>query len=142
MFSVVAVAVPILILLLTRKGKRFVPAWAFRFPALKEIINAIASAPPEASKDPILLLRATALQIAIFVVDAATLDAALHAVGYPAPPDLVFASFSMASITATLSYIPAGLGVFEGSLLALLGVLGVPVEGGLTATLLMRGFTF
>jgi hypothetical protein len=48
----------------------------------------------------------------------------------------------MASITATVSYIPAGLGVFEGSLLALLGVLGVPVEGGLTTTLLMRGFTF
>ena len=39
MFSVVAVAVPILILLLTRKGKRFVPAWAFRFPGLKEIIK-------------------------------------------------------------------------------------------------------
>ena len=75
-------------------------------------------------------------------MDAATLDAALRAVGYRAPPDLVFASFSMASITATVSYIPAGLGVFEGSLVALLGILGVPVEGGLTATLLMRGFTF
>jgi hypothetical protein len=58
MFSVVAVAVPILILLLTRKGKLFVPAWAFVFPGLKEIINAMASAPPEASRDPILLLRA------------------------------------------------------------------------------------
>jgi len=47
----------------------------------------------------------------------------------------------VASTVATLGPVSLGLDTFEASSVALLKAIGVPIEAGLTATLLLRGFT-
>lgn len=141
MFSLVAVAVPLSILWLTRPGERTPPRWARRIPRVSRVLDRIVEAPPEITRNKRLLLQATILQLAIFTLDAATLDAMLRAIGHPTRPDAVFAAFSIAVVAAIVSLIPGGLGAFEGSSVIMLRFLNIPIEAGLAATLLLRGFT-
>ena len=53
----------------------------------------------------------------------------------------IFTSFVLASVVATLSPIPLGLGTFEGSCTGLLHVMGGGLEASLAATLILRGLT-
>jgi hypothetical protein len=48
----------------------------------------------------------------------------------------------LASVVATLAWVPGGLGTFEASCVALLHLQGIPVHAALAGTLLLRGFTF
>jgi uncharacterized membrane protein YbhN (UPF0104 family) len=50
-------------------------------------------------------------------------------------------SFVLASIAATLSLLPGGVGSFEAGSVAAMRYLGVPLEAALTSTLLFRGLT-
>ena len=68
--------------------------------------------------------------------------AALRAIGYDADPLGVFASFIFAQVAGTVFLVPGGLGTFEASSVAMLTLFKVPVEAALTATLLLRGFTY
>lgn len=77
----------------------------------------------------------------VFALDAATLWVMLHVVGFEVSFRTAFPSFVLASMVATIGPIPLGLGTFEVTCVSMLGVLGVPVEAALTATLLLRGFT-
>ena len=140
-FSLIAVTIPLSILWLTRAGKRSSPNWARRIPGVSRVLNRIADVPAEIPRNRRLFLQTTILQLAIFVLDAATLDAMLRATGHPTRPDAVFAAFSMAVVAATVSLIPGGLGAFEGSSVLMLRFLNIPIEAGLAATLLLRGFT-
>jgi uncharacterized membrane protein YbhN (UPF0104 family) len=54
-------------------------------------------------------------------------------------PGAAFASFILASIVATLSPLPLGLGTFEATCMALLHLLGGGLEASLAATLIFRG---
>jgi uncharacterized protein (TIRG00374 family) len=141
MFSLVAVAIPLLILWLTRPGERISPNWLRRIPGVGRVLDQIIEAPAEITRNRRLLFHTTILQLAIFTLDAATLDAMLRAIGHPTRPDAVFAGFSMAVVAATVSLIPGGLGAFEGSSVLMLRFLNIPIEAGLAATLLLRGFT-
>lgn len=141
-FWIVAAVIPLTVLWLRGRTASRLPAPLARLPALREALAAVAEAPPRSILDPRLAAEATALQLAIFVLDAATLFAMLRAVATPAPSDLVFASFVLASVVATLAWMPGGLGTFEGTCVALLHVHGVPIEAALASTLLLRGFTF
>jgi len=89
-----------------------------------------------------LLLRTVALQLAIFVLDAATLWLTLGAVGARTQYWVAFASFAVASMVSTIGPIPVGLGTFEAASVGMLRLLGVPIEAALAATLLLRGLTF
>ena len=89
-----------------------------------------------------LLMRTVALQLAIFLLDAATLWIALGAVGAPTPFWAAFTSFAVASMAATIGPVPVGLGTFEAASVGMLKLLGVPIEAALAATLLLRAFTF
>jgi glycosyltransferase 2 family protein len=142
LFSAVATMVPLAILWLTRRGDRTMPPWVRRLPGSARLLEALAAVPADVMRDSTRLLQTTLLQCAIVALDAATLDAALRAVGHPARPAAVFASFTMASVVATLSLIPGGLGIFEAVSVVLLRLLDVPVEAGLAATLLLRAATF
>ena len=66
----------------------------------------------------------------------------LKAVGYTTGPVQAFASFIFASVAGTVFLVPGGLGTFEASSVDMLALFKVPVEVGLTATLLLRGFTY
>ncbi len=116
--------------------------WLMRIPGFADLLAAMAAAPTELLRDPFPFLRAALLQFAIFVLDAATLWAMLHAVGSDGSPDIAFASFMMASVAATVGPMPLGLGTFEAVAVAVLHLQGISIEAALTATLLLRGFTF
>jgi uncharacterized protein (TIRG00374 family) len=140
-FSLVAVSIPLSILWLTRPGDRTPPEWARRVPAMGRVLDRIVESPTEITRNRRLLFRTTSLQLSIFALDAATLDAMLRAIGHPTRPDSVFAAFSIAAVAGTVSLIPGGLGAFEGSSVLVMRFLNIPIEAALAATLLLRGFT-
>lgn len=104
--------------------------------------NAVAQAPTDLLRKPSLLAEASALQLGIFFLDALTLWLSFRAIGESVDFWIVFGSFVMASVAATIGPIPLGLGTFEAGSVAMLRLLGVPFEAALTSTLLLRGLTF
>ena len=139
--SIITAAVPVTLLWLTRGGTNNVPHWIRRFPGLKPVLEAIEAAPRETLHNRRLLVSAAALQFAIILLDAATLRAMLLALGVTVEADVVFASFVLASIIATVTLLPGGVGPFEAGSVGTLRLLGVPLEVSIAATLLLRGFT-
>lgn len=138
LFAVVAVAVPLALWWL--RARR--PRWLRRIPVAREALAAIAEAPREAVLGPRLAAEMVGLQLGVFLLDAATLLAMLRAVATPAAPDVVFASFMVASLVATLAWVPGGLGTFEGTCIAMLQLHGISLEAAAASTLLLRGLTF
>jgi len=65
----------------------------------------------------------------------------LHAIGQNVSFLVAFPSFIIASMVATISPLPLGLGAFETACVLILGFLNVYHEAALTATLLLRGIT-
>jgi len=138
----VAVGVPIALLAVRKQPSARVRGWLERVPGAREVIDALREAPPGALLGARLVAETIALELAIFALDAGTLDFALRATSSKASFASVFASFVVASGVATLAWIPGGLGAFEASCVAMLSLEGVSVEAGLAATLLLRGLTF
>jgi Mg2+-importing ATPase len=101
-----------------------------------------------ADADPILVRRSDLLltsfghQLAVFVLDGATLWAMLRGLGVDARLPAVFSSFIVSSLARTLGILPGGLGTFEAASVATLALVGTPVAAALTATLLFRGLSF
>ncbi|HEX7076852.1 MAG TPA: lysylphosphatidylglycerol synthase transmembrane domain-containing protein [Candidatus Eisenbacteria bacterium] len=141
LFAFYATAMPVLILWIVYGGPRSRPAWLHRVPGFDAALRAIEEAPASTLRHPLLFLESILLQLAIVVLDALTLDVLLRATGHVAPFPIVFTSFVLASIAATLSLLPGGVGTFEAGSVASLHYFGVPLEVSLTATLLVRGFT-
>jgi uncharacterized protein (TIRG00374 family) len=140
-FCLVAVAIPSGVLLLKHWGKAPLSPWLLRFPGVKNLLQAFADAPGELLHKPMLISVAIFFQVAIFLLDSATLWVMLRAIGQPVSLMVVFPSFVLASIAATLGPIPLGLGTFEATCVAMLTLLGIQLEAALTATLMLRGFT-
>ena len=109
-----------------------------KIPAIGPVVKSISEAPPEAMHSKSLFWGATGLQLLIIILDAATLDAMLRSIGYSSSPEKVFASFSIAGVASMVSLIPGGVGAFEGVQVLMLGLLRVPVNAGLAATLMLR----
>jgi glycosyltransferase 2 family protein len=91
--------------------------------------------------NPSLILEVVAFQTGIFLLDLATLWCTSRAVGMNLDLGSIFISFVLASVVATLSPIPLGLGSFEGSCTALLHLMGGGLEASLAGTLMLRGLT-
>jgi uncharacterized protein (TIRG00374 family) len=75
-------------------------------------------------------------------LDAATLAVMLLAVGARPDPLSCFAAQVMAQVASTVGVMPGGLGTFEAGSVATLTLTGTPPAAALSATLLLRGFTF
>lgn len=133
---------PLAVLLLRRRAARSVPGWVERLPGVRLLAAALRESSSEGILVPRLLLEATGLQLAIFALDALTLDAALRAVGTPASPAIAFASFVVGSLVATVGMVPGGLGTFEGGCVAVLHLHGISIEAALAGTLLLRALGF
>jgi uncharacterized protein (TIRG00374 family) len=144
LFPIFALSIPAAVLWLSRgRGhERELPRWVRFLPRAQDLLKQIAGAPRRLVRNRAILLEATGLQLVIFLLDAATLWATLRAVGFHAHPAAVFASFVFAQVAATVLLVPGGLGTFEASSVAMLALFRVPVEAALTATLLLRGFTY
>ncbi|MFZ5537840.1 MAG: lysylphosphatidylglycerol synthase transmembrane domain-containing protein [Pseudomonadota bacterium] len=140
-FGLLAVAMPAGALWLQSFGARPPPPLVLRIPGLKAMLGSFSETSAELVRDRGLLVAALLLHGAVFLLDALTLWVMLYAVGQPTSFGVVLPAFIMASVVATLAPVPLGLGTFEASCVAMLAALGVPIEAGLTATLLLRGFT-
>ncbi|MBZ4329885.1 flippase-like domain-containing protein [Corallococcus interemptor] len=140
-FGVVALIIPLGILWATRHREWTPGRFARRIPSLGTLLKAIAEVPPGMLLDPGLLVRGVLLQLGVYVLDAATLGAMLHALGQEASLSTVFVSFMVASMAETVSIIPGGVGTYEAASVGMLNLFGVPVEAALAGTLLLRGFT-
>jgi len=116
--------------------------WLSRLPAVSVLLSAMAAAPTALLRDPLPFLKATILQLLVFALDAGTLWVMLRAIGADGSPAAATAAFMMASLVATVGPVPLGLGTFEAICVAVLHIQGLSVEAALTATLLLRGFTF
>ncbi|MBJ6761671.1 flippase-like domain-containing protein [Myxococcaceae bacterium JPH2] len=141
-FGALAIVVPVLILGLSRRRNWKPGRWLRRVPGLEALVKALAEVPPGLLGSPSLLVRGIALQLSVYVLDAATLGAMLRALGQQeVPPSTVFVSFMVASMAETVSIIPGGVGTYEAVSVGMLNFMGVPVEVSLAGTLLLRGFT-
>lgn len=141
-FAATVAAIPLLAVWLRRHSNLKGPAWLNRLPGFRETLQALGEASPGALRDKLLLGQVTLLQCGIFLLDAATLRVMLYSVGWPVGLGPVFACFVVASVVASLMFVPGGVGTFEGSSVAMLHLFGVPLEEAFAATLLLRGFTF
>ncbi|SED10413.1 hypothetical protein SAMN02787142_2563 [Burkholderia sp. WP9] len=141
-FVVITVAVPAAVLGLKQWGQRAPIAWLSKWLGVTTLLRQLTDAPTLLLHNPRLLLRTVGLQLAIFVFDALTLWLAFHAIGEVPPFWVVFVSFIIASMVATIGPIPVGLGTFEATSVGMLSLLGVSVEAALAATLLLRALTF
>jgi glycosyltransferase 2 family protein len=141
-FTAIVVAIPASVLWMKWRGHRLAAGWVGRSPGAARLIKAIAEAPTDLLRDPLLLIETVLLEFAIFALDALTLWLAFHALGASPAPWIAFVSFIMASMAATLGPIPLGLGTFEAACVGMLTLLGIAIETALAATLLLRGLTF
>jgi Mg2+-importing ATPase len=89
-----------------------------------------------------LQLIASCLQLVTFLLDAATLWMLVRSLGAAAHPSHVFATFMIANLAGTVSFIPGGLGTFEAATVLMLKIDGISVAVGLSTALLFRGLTF
>jgi uncharacterized protein (TIRG00374 family) len=140
LFAIYAVAMPVLILYIVYGGRRG-HRWLTKIPGLAKAVHAMEEAPRSTLRHPMLFLESIALQLGIIVLDAWTLEVLLRAIGLPTHFNIMLTSFVLASIAATLSLLPGGVGSFEAGSVAAMRYLGVPLEAALTSTLLFRGLT-
>jgi uncharacterized protein (TIRG00374 family) len=140
-FLIIAIGIPWLTLWLHRRGQERLPSWVARWSKAQNFFKLIGEAPGKLVRDPALILSLTALNLAVFVADAATMQTCLLALGVHAPLSAGYVAFMFASIAVILGPIPMGLGSFEAVSIAMLRLFGVPFEAALSATLLFRGFT-
>jgi glycosyltransferase 2 family protein len=138
----ILIGVVIVLLFWVLRGRQSpVRSLLMRVPGLKGFLQELFAAPQEALHDKGLLLQTTVLQFGIFVLDAATLGVCLAALGAAASPTGLFAALVLASLVATLTIVPSGLGTFDATMLAMLYLVGVPKTPAVGAVLLFRGFT-
>jgi uncharacterized protein (TIRG00374 family) len=150
LFGLIAIAVPTIVLRARhwfgRKSGHgptaTIKKWLNRIPGLSPLTSAFSKAPSDLLRDPLPFAVAVVLQIMVFTLDAGTLWVMLKAIGAEGSPAIAVAAFVMASLAATVAPIPLGLGTFEAVCVTVLHIQGLSVEAALTATLLLRGFTF
>lgn len=110
-------------------------------PRVAAALDTIATAPVGVLKNATFWLRAVALQLAVLLLDSATLFVLLIALGTKLPTAMVFGSFMIATAATGAVPLPANLGAFEAALVAMLHLFGVRLEPAFAAALLQRGFT-
>lgn len=141
MFLMVALAIPALALWLRSRRSEPLPPRIEKIGFVCSFLDTVAQAPDALLHDHKLLAKITGCNALIFLADAGTLLACLHALGQDASFGTAFIAVIMASIVVTLGPIPLGLGTFEASSTATLRLLGVPVEIAFAATMLFRLLT-
>lgn len=139
-FLLLAMGIPTTILILMRRGGHL-PTVLARIGFLRQMTDALRDAPTQIAHDPRIIAQVSLLNALVFVADAATLQVALIALGESAPFSTALIAAVMASIAVTLGPIPMGLGSFEAVCIAMLRLLGIPLEPAVAATLLLRGLT-
>ena len=140
-FLVVAVGIPALTLWLHRRGRERLPRIISGWSKTRRFFELVGEAPAKLVRDPQLIAALAAINLAVFIADAATMQTCILALGEHAPLSAGYVAFMMGSIAVILGPVPMGLGSFEAVSIAMLRLFGVSFEAALSATLLFRGFT-
>lgn len=142
-FLVVSLALSLVLLLHAGRQSSPVIQAAERIAPLRKLTVLLNSADPVLVRQLRLNVRATAWQILIVLLDAATLWVLLLAIGAPARLEAVFTCFMISSVVRSLSiFVPGGLGIFDAASVIMLESFGTPMAAALSATLLFRGLSF
>ena len=141
LFVVAAVAVPGAIIWYITSASRKVRDRVEHLPFIGRALRALAEAPTDLLRDPVVIRRTIVLQVVELLLDAATLYVMLVAIGVPEKPTAAFASFVVAYAASSVGLTPLGLGTFEAACIAMLRLFGVGLEAAFAATLLLRAFT-
>lgn len=139
-FLILALSIPTAVLFLIRQDSHL-PRLLARIGFLKQLADTLEGAPKGIVRNPRIIARVGMLNALVFLADAATLQTALLALSQSAPFSTALIASVMASIAVTLGPVPMGLGSFEAVCIAMLHLLGVPLEAAVAATLLLRGLT-
>jgi uncharacterized protein (TIRG00374 family) len=118
------------------------PHWLFRYRVVQNATGVMKDADLRLVHNARLQLIASCLKLVTFLLDAATLWVLIRSLGATARLSHVFASFMIANLVRTVSFIPGGLGTFEAAAVLTLKIDGVSVAVGLSTALLFRGLTF
>jgi Mg2+-importing ATPase len=129
--------------ILILSGRRPVaPGKLSRIPMLSGITNFLEDTDPKMVRNPKLLTEAVLWQLAIILLDAATMWVLIRSLGAFAPAVGVFVSFMVSNLFRTMGIIPGGLGTYEATAVITLRTIGVSIPVALSATLLFRGLSF
>jgi Mg2+-importing ATPase len=137
-FSVVLITAALLLSGRKSEGSK----WLGRIPLLRNGLSLLGEADPTLARSLPLIFRSGLFQLAIVLLDAATVWILIRSLGEVASPTGVFASFMVSTLLRTIGIIPGGLGVFEAASVVTLKLVGVSVPVALAATLLFRGLSF
>jgi uncharacterized protein (TIRG00374 family) len=118
------------------------PRWLGRVPYARALLARLNEADPRLVRNLPLILRSAIFQLAIVLLDAATVWVLIRSLGQVASPAGVFASFVLSTLLRTVSVVPGGLGAFEAAAVVTLKFVGVRVPVALAATLMFRGLSF
>jgi uncharacterized membrane protein YbhN (UPF0104 family) len=140
-FAVVVVTLGMALLILSRSRDNLIPAAILRWRPFAQLASMLSQVRVDMLHSPRLIFEIIAFQSAIFLLDAGTLWCIGRAVDLNVDVGSTFMSFILASVVATLSPIPLGLGSFEGTCTGLLHLMGGRLEASLAATLILRGLT-
>ena len=140
-FAFVLTALGAAILLLSRSRDDLIPNAIQHWRPFAQLERMLDQIRVDLLHDPRLIFEVVTLQSGIFLLDAATLWCTGQAVGLNVDVGSSFMSFILASVVATLSPVPLGLGSFEGTCTGLLHLMGGGLEASLAATLILRGLT-
>src|SRR5487761_2103072 len=140
-FVIVVISFGMALLLLSRSRDDLIPDAIQHWRPFAQLARMLSQIRVDMLRDPRLILETVTLQSGIFLLDAATLWCTGRAVGLHVDVGSSFMSFILASVVATLSPIPLGLGSFEGTCTGLLHLMGGGLEASLAATLILRGLT-
>jgi P-type Mg2+ transporter len=129
-------------LVFTAKNIARGPQWLLRHRIVRNALNVMRDADPRVVRNIRLQTVASCSQLLTFILDAATLWMLIRSLAATASLSHVFASFMIANVVRTISFIPGGLGTFEAAAVLMLRISGLSVAPALSATLLFRGLTF
>jgi glycosyltransferase 2 family protein len=141
LFAIYAVGMPTLILWAYHHTPRRLPRWLSKIPGLDEALRWFREAPNEPLRHRLLLGEAALFQLAVIALDAMTLMVLIGSLGQSMDYPAAFTGFVLATMSGIVSFLPAGIGMFEAGAVGTLRYLGTPLEPAIAATILFRGFT-
>ena len=140
-FTLIVIAVLAAVVWIVRHRDWCLPPRLARFEKLRRAMTVLRELDTQTVSSPRLLTRLTGWQLALYLLDGATLDVALRALGVVLDPGAVYCSFIVAKMAGTLAIVPGGLGTFDAAAVAMLTMYDVPLGAALAAVILYRGFT-
>jgi Mg2+-importing ATPase len=142
LFALFGIVMSVAVLVLSGRAPDAATRRLSRLRPLRSGLELLEAADRRLSRDPRRLIPAIACQLAIILLDTATMWSLIQALGASATPGGVFASFMIASLFRTVGVLPGGLGSFEATSVVTLKMIGVALPVALSATLLFRGLSF